>query len=90
MDVEVSRVSGYWFPAKRYGWGWGAPTTWQGWAVLAAWLTALSAGVIFLRLRHHWLWWFIYLIGLTGALTLICYWKGEPPRWRWGDRSEGA
>ena len=20
----------YWFPAKRYGWGWGPPSTWQG------------------------------------------------------------
>ncbi len=25
----------YWFPAKRYGWGWGIPNTWQGWLVLA-------------------------------------------------------
>jgi len=25
----------YWFPAKRYGWGWGIPVTWQGWAVMA-------------------------------------------------------
>ena len=23
----------YWFPAKRYGWGWGMPNTWQGWLV---------------------------------------------------------
>jgi hypothetical protein len=29
-------MSRYWFPAKRYGWGWGLPVTWQGWAVLAA------------------------------------------------------
>jgi len=20
----------YWFPAKRYGWGWGIPNRWQG------------------------------------------------------------
>jgi hypothetical protein len=26
----------YWFPAKRYGWGWGIPVTWQGWVVFAA------------------------------------------------------
>jgi len=76
----------YWFPAKRYGWG--PPVTWQGWAVVAAWLTALAAGVLFLRLRHLWLWWLIYLVGLTSLLTLICYWKGERPRWRWGERSE--
>jgi len=78
----------YWFPAKRYGWGWGPPVTWQGWAVVAAWLTALAAGVIFLRLRHHWLWWLMYIVGLTILMTLICYLKGEPLKWRWGGRSE--
>ena len=78
----------YWFPAKRYGWGWGPPVTWQGWAVMAAWLTALAAGLLFLRLRHHWVWWLIYVVGLTIALTVICYWKGEPPKWRWGERTD--
>ena len=29
----------YWFPAKRYGWGWGPPQTWQGWVVfVVGWL----------------------------------------------------
>ena len=28
----------YRFSAKRYGWGWGSPCTWQGWMVLAAYL----------------------------------------------------
>ena len=34
------RMARYWFPAKRYGWGWGPPATWQGWAVLAAFVGA--------------------------------------------------
>jgi hypothetical protein len=34
----------YWFPAKRYGWGWGLPMTWQGWLVLAAFLALVVAG----------------------------------------------
>jgi len=25
------------------------------------------------------------VIALTATLILICFWKGEPPRWRWGD-----
>jgi hypothetical protein len=33
-----------WFPAKRYGWGWGFPTVWQGWAVLAAFFALLAVG----------------------------------------------
>ena len=34
----------YWFPAKRYGWGWGMPSTWQGWLVLAAFVVLVFAG----------------------------------------------
>jgi hypothetical protein len=75
----------YWFPAKRYGWGWGPPGTWQGWAVLGAYFTALAAGVMFLRLRHHWVLWLIYVVALTIVLLIICYVKGEPPKWRWGN-----
>jgi hypothetical protein len=22
--------------------------------------------------------------GMVVVLLIICYWKGEPPRWRWG------
>ena len=32
----------YWFPAKRYGWGWGIPNRWQGWLVLAVFAGLLS------------------------------------------------
>jgi len=24
------------------------------------------------------------VFGLTGVLIAICWWTGEPPRWRWG------
>jgi hypothetical protein len=74
----------YWFPAKRYGWGWGPPTKWQGWVVLVVWIAALMAGSVIFRTGH--------LVGFRGfvvvmalLLVLICYWKGEPPRWRWGN-----
>src|SRR5882724_11275473 len=36
----------YWFPAKRYGWGWGPPRAWQGWLVLAAFVALLALGAI--------------------------------------------
>ena len=35
----------YWFPAKRYGWGWGFPMTWQGWVAFAGFLILLFAGI---------------------------------------------
>jgi len=34
----------YWFPAKRYGWGWGIPSTWQGWLVLGAFAVLVIVG----------------------------------------------
>jgi hypothetical protein len=79
-----------WFPAKRYGWGWGPPVRWQGWAVIAGWLAAFGTGVILvtrsglepaivvaLLLVFSLLW--------SGVLLAICWAKGETPRWRWGD-----
>ena len=33
-----------WFPAKRYGWGWGFPIAWQGWVVLLVYLVLLFLG----------------------------------------------
>ncbi|MGH7594597.1 MAG: hypothetical protein ACRELE_12210 [Gemmatimonadales bacterium] len=37
----------YWFPAKRYGWGWVLPNCWQGWVVFLGWLGALISAVLF-------------------------------------------
>jgi len=75
----------YWFAAKRYGWGWGPPTTWQGWVVMIVWLGVLLAGIRAIGLRGHPVAHVAFVITMCGVLVLICYWKGEPPRWRWGD-----
>jgi CHASE2 domain-containing sensor protein len=72
----------YWFPAKRFGWGWGPPRVWQGWAVILLWSLALLAGV--LRWRHPAAR-VGFVLAMSVLLTGICYLKGEPPRWRWGD-----
>jgi hypothetical protein len=77
----------YWFPAKRYGWGWGLPVTWQGWIVLLVWFAALMAGVTLRFAPHlHPIGFVLFLLLMTTVLMAICYAKGEPPRWRWGDR----
>jgi nitrate/nitrite transporter NarK len=79
----------YWFPAKRYGWGWGIPATWQGWLVLAAFIALVVAGT-FLFPPHRMVAAYIaYIVVLCAALTSVCWLKGEPPRWRWGD-ADGA
>ena len=80
----MNEVPSYWFPAKRYGWGWGAPTTWQGWVVLLVFTAALLLG-------GHWLLpgfgeviFIGYAVMLSSVLLAVCWLKGEPPRWRWG------
>ena len=82
MPESTNEKPRYWFPAKCYGWGWGLPSTWEGWLVFIAsiailcssgWLAGGSvAGVIAIA------------VSTAGAVLGIAYWKGEPPRWRWG------
>jgi hypothetical protein len=75
----------YWFPAKRYGWGWGRPVTWQGWSVLAAFIALLAGGAVVIAPSRGLPLYLGYAALLAVALVGICWLKGEPPRWRWGD-----
>ena len=74
----------YWFPAKRYGWGWGLPRTWEGWLVLVGYVALLAAGRAILLPSRDAIWFIAYVVALTLVLVAICYAKGEPPKWRWG------
>lgn len=73
-----------WFAAKTYGYGWGRPLRWQGWAVLSGFIVLLGAGGFGLRPDMHPGYFVAYVVGLGVALTIICWRKGEPARWRWG------
>jgi drug/metabolite transporter (DMT)-like permease len=75
----------YWFPAKRYGWGWGLPMTWQGWLVLAAFVALVVTGTFLFPPRKATAAYIVYVAVLSALLTGVCRLKGEPPRWRWGD-----
>jgi len=69
-----------WFAPKRLGIGSGLPITWQGWAVLAAFVTAMAANGALL----HGLTRAAALVVLVAALALICSVKTEGGwRWRW-------
>jgi uncharacterized membrane protein YhaH (DUF805 family) len=76
-----------WFPAKRYGWGWGIPSCWQGWAVIIAFYLLLGIAVLLL-IPHHPAHFVFACIVLTAALVAIGYFKGEKPRWRWGKKQD--
>jgi hypothetical protein len=74
----------YWFPARTYGWGWGIPTAWQGWVVLIAYLAGIVAAAVFVQPEERPVEFFAILGALTIALLVVCWFKGEPPTWRWG------
>ena len=78
--------SQYWFRAKRYGWGWGLPLTWQGWAVLGLFGVLLVLGNVWLPPAAHAVPFAIYVSVLSAVLVGVCYLKGEPPKWHWGER----
>ena len=75
----------YWFRAKRYGWGWGLPMTWQGWAVMIAFIGLVIAGAFLFPPRKLLAPYLLYVAVLAIALIAICWLKGEPLRWRWGE-----
>jgi hypothetical protein len=75
----------YWFPAKRYGWGWGLPCAWEGWLVLAAFVALVAAGAWLFPPRAVLDAYTAYVLVLGALFAGVCWLKGEPPRWRWGD-----
>jgi drug/metabolite transporter (DMT)-like permease len=75
----------YWFPVKRYGWGWGLPVRWQGWVVFVAYAALLYGGIYYFKAQRNVFALLIYLLALTAVLIAIVAIKGERPlRWRWG------
>ncbi len=78
----------YWFRAKRYGWGWGLPCNRQGWVFFISWLV-LNLGVTALLVYSNrpqsdmmlLIYWQVLMLVI---MILVCVWKGEPARWRWG------
>jgi hypothetical protein len=75
----------YWFAAKRYGWGWGRPIAWQGWLVFAAFILLLAAGAVLFTSSRKPGEFLAYIAVLCAALFGVCYLKGAPLRWRWGE-----
>jgi hypothetical protein len=72
----------YWFHAKRYGWGWGLPASWQGWVALGTYGVVVLGPLLFgdrgvaVSIGA--------LIVATPVFLWVCYRKGEPTKWRWG------
>lgn len=76
----------YWFPAKRYGWGWGPPVAWQGWVVMGIVAALLLAGAAVLLPARGPLAFIAWAAFLSMVLVGVCLVIGEPPKWRWGGK----
>jgi hypothetical protein len=75
---------GYWFPSKRYGWGWGLPVRWQGWVTLIVFIGLVWTVAAFFHPAVHPVAFGCLIVVLIAGFTLVCWMKGEPTRWRWG------
>ena len=77
-----------WFRRRRYGYGAGAPIAWQGWALLASYIVALTGLSLFapqargIELSLV----VIAMLVLTGILIAVAKNRTEGEwRWRWGE-----
>jgi len=52
--------------------------------VLGVYVGLLVALCVLVPADRHPNWFWAGLALLVTALIAICWWKGEPPRWRWG------
>jgi hypothetical protein len=53
--------------------------------VLVGYVVILSVGGSILAAGQHWLGFATYTLVVSAAFVGVCYAKGEPPRWRWGE-----
>ena len=74
-----------WFPAKRFGYGWGLPVRWQGWVFMIASGAIFTIGTTWLAAFEYFALATVFFIAMLVLLFVVCIIKGEKLRWRWGD-----
>lgn len=81
------KQSEFWFPAMRFGWGWGLPVKWQGWVVLVGYFGLILTVGKYFRPGDQLPGFLISVAVATVLLLAIVFLKGEkPPAWRWGKK----
>jgi hypothetical protein len=73
-----------WFKRRRFGWGW-VPITTAGWLVVLAYLMAVVFFLAAFERTGSQIILYVGLIISTALLTLVCWSKGESPKWQWGN-----
>ena len=70
-------MKGYWFPAKKYGFGWGLPHTWQGWVTVAVFLLCLGLATYVIQPRDNPILYSLIVVLVSAVFLLVVYLKGE-------------
>jgi len=88
----VKMMKKIWFKRKKYGWGW-TFGTWESFVVFGLYVVINIFLFVIIDPRSHsgsdTLINFVpSFLALTAVFYFICWWKGEKPRWRWGNRVE--
>lgn len=89
MMLHLFLKKGDWFPPKRFGYGAGLPTAWQGWALIAAWFAALAGLRALDHTKHSGGHVAAIVLGITitGLFLLIAARRTRGGwKWRWGER----
>jgi len=68
----------YWFRARRIGFGWGLPQTWQGTLTLLVYIAVIATLVALAHHSSHPLQFRLGCAAATLALIGVYAWKGEP------------
>ena len=75
---------GYWFRARWYGWGW-VPARWQGWLVVVIGIAIFVAGTYVGEIDDAPGAAVMGMLLMIALVLVFGFWKGEKPRWNWGD-----
>lgn len=81
-----------WFVRKSYGWGW-TPSSWEGWLTILIFVMLGVANFYRIDAVSHsssdTLVSFVpETLIMSLILIIICYLKGESPRWHWGNKTD--
>jgi uncharacterized membrane protein YhaH (DUF805 family) len=90
INYLKNNPEGYWFKRKLYGWGW-TPARWQGWVCVLVYLLIVVRLFLTIDATSHsgsdtLIGMSLPFIVITVLFILLCYAKGEPPRWQWGEK----
>lgn len=81
-----------WFKRKTYGWGW-VPVSWEGWLVVFVYIALLVKMSLQINSTAHsgsdaLIAFAVPFVVSTLVLIGACYWKGETPKWMWGEEKD--